>query len=104
MAKHFQGGLGSAQIGLAGREVDSLDLTETYAANGFGIGLPVAAPGTTVSADVRVLKLDDSVPVVVGVLWRCKTDGLDGDFFGGMPAPSITVAGRAARTRGGMSS
>jgi DNA-binding transcriptional LysR family regulator len=77
IAKHFQAGL--ARRGIvwpAGIEVDSLDLIETYAANGFGIGLSVAAPKTRISPRVRVLKLDDFVPVVVGALWRGKLTGL----------------------------
>jgi len=77
IAKHFQAGLARRGIvWLAGIEVDSLDLIETYAANGFGIGLSVATPGTRVSPRLRVLKLDDFVPVVVGALWRGKLTGL----------------------------
>ncbi len=63
-------------VWLAGIEVASLDLIESYAANGFGIGLSVAAPKTSISPRVRVLKLDDFVPVVVGALRRGKLTGL----------------------------
>jgi len=62
-------------------EMDSLDLIETQAANGFGIGFSVAAPKTRTSPRVRVLKLDDFVPVVVGALWRGKLTGLTEAFL-----------------------
>jgi hypothetical protein len=67
--KIFPGGRSPARARLADRiEVDSLDLNliETCAANGFGIGLSVAAPKTRISLRLSVLKLDDFVSVVVG--------------------------------------
>jgi DNA-binding transcriptional LysR family regulator len=82
IAKHFQAGLARrGVVWLAWIEVDSLDLIETYAANGFGIGLSVVAPKTRISPRVRVLKLDDFVPVVVGALWRGKLTGLTEAFL-----------------------
>ncbi len=82
IAKHFQAGLArSGVVWLAGIEVDSLDLIETQAANGFGIGFSVAAPKTRISPRVRVLKVDDFVPVVVGALWRGKLTGLTEAFL-----------------------
>ena len=82
IAKNFQAGLARRRIVWpAGIEVDSLDLIETYAANGFGIGLSVATPKTRISPRVRVLKLDDFVPVVVGAMWRGKLSGLTETFL-----------------------
>jgi len=51
-------------------EINSLDLIETYAAKGWGIGVSVAIPGKTLSSEVRVLPLPGFPPIVVGALWR----------------------------------
>jgi len=55
-----------------GIEADSLDLIETYVTNRFGIGLSVGVPKARISSRIRVLKLDDFAPVVVGALGRGK--------------------------------
>ncbi|PYK97428.1 MAG: hypothetical protein DME18_13015 [Verrucomicrobia bacterium] len=77
VARH--GGISEA---VAGIEVDSLDLIETYVSNGFGIGLSVAVPKAKTSSHIRVLKLDDFAPVVVGVLWRGRLTALTEAFLG----------------------
>lgn len=51
-----------------GMEVNSLELVETYAANGFGIGLTLAIPGKVVDKRLRVLPLPDVKPITVAVL------------------------------------
>jgi len=51
-----------------GMEMNSLELVETYAANGFGIGLTLAAPGKPVDKRLRVLPLPDVPPITVAVL------------------------------------
>jgi DNA-binding transcriptional LysR family regulator len=51
-------------------EINSLDLIETYAANGWGIGVSAAIPGKTLSSKVRALPLPGFPPIVVGALWR----------------------------------
>ena len=51
-------------------EINSLDLIETYAASGWGIGVSVAIPGKTLSSRVRALPLPGFPPIVVGALWR----------------------------------
>jgi DNA-binding transcriptional LysR family regulator len=57
-------------------EVSSLDLVETYVANGFGIGVGVAVPQGRMSPEVRSVPLPNFEPVVVGALWRGKTSAL----------------------------
>ncbi len=53
-----------------------------------------------ISPRVRVLKLDDFVPVVVGALWRGKLTVLLEAFLGGTAASSTTVAsGRRTQRR-----
>jgi DNA-binding transcriptional LysR family regulator len=53
-------------------EVSSLDLIETYVANGFGIGLSIAIPNARLLENVRAMPLDEFVPVILGVLWQGK--------------------------------
>jgi len=95
--KHFKAGLERRGVDwLATIEVDSLDLIETCSPTGFGVVPPVAAPAPGISARVRVLKLDDFVPVCTSsgrCFARGKLRGLLGAFFGGTPASSTTVAG-----------
>jgi DNA-binding transcriptional LysR family regulator len=77
LCKNFQQGL--ARVGVdwfPSMEVSSVDLIETYVANGFGIGLSVQVPNTKLSPNVRAVPLPDFAPVVLGVLWRGKTSAL----------------------------
>lgn len=79
LCKHFQQGL--ARLGVdwfTGIEVSSIDLIETYVANGFGIGLSVLIPKAELPASIRALPLPTSefAPVSVGALWRGKTSAL----------------------------
>lgn len=53
--------------------VNSLDLIETYVANGFGIGLSLAVPGAKRIAGVRMVPLDEFPPIVIGALWKGAT-------------------------------
>jgi DNA-binding transcriptional LysR family regulator len=77
ICKHFQAGL--VRLGVdwfPSLEVSSIDLIETYAARGFGIGLSVQVPGGAVLPNLRVIPLPDFAPVVMGALWRGKTSAL----------------------------
>ncbi|MBC8325445.1 MAG: LysR family transcriptional regulator [Verrucomicrobia subdivision 3 bacterium] len=53
-----------------GIELNSIDLIETYVANGFGIGLSLAMPGAKAPKGVRVLPLEGFPAVSIGALWR----------------------------------
>jgi DNA-binding transcriptional LysR family regulator len=53
-----------------GIEVSSLELIETYVANGLGIGVSVAIPKKPLPAKVCALPLKGFPPVVIGTLWR----------------------------------
>jgi len=79
ICKHFQQGLG--RLGVAwfpSIEVSSIDLIETYVANGLGIGLSVRVPKADMPPNVRALQLPKThfPPVVVGALWRGQTSAL----------------------------
>jgi len=53
-----------------GIEVTSLELIETYVANGLGTGVSLALPGKKNLPRVRALPLHGFPPVIVGALWR----------------------------------
>ena len=79
ICKHFQQGL--TRLGFdwfPSIEVSSIDLIETYVANGLGIGLSVLVPKTLPPSEVRALPLPktDFAPVTVGALWRGKSSVL----------------------------
>ena len=77
LCKNFQQGI--ARLGVdwfPGMEVSSLDLIETYVANGFGIGVSVQVPNAKLSPQVRMVPLPGFAPVVLGVLWHGKTSAL----------------------------
>jgi DNA-binding transcriptional LysR family regulator len=79
ICKHFQQGLSRLGVDwFPGIEVSSIDLIETYVANGLGIGLSVLVPRPVLPQNVRTLPLpkSDFAPVVVGALWRGKTSSL----------------------------
>jgi len=91
IAKYFQQELGRLGVDwFPSIEVSSLDLIETYVANGFGIGLSIAIPNAKLLGNVRAISLDEFVPVILGVLWQGKPTPL-------MKAFSSAVQQRAKR-------
>jgi DNA-binding transcriptional LysR family regulator len=77
ICKHFQQGLNRLGVDwFPSIEVSSIDLIETYVANGFGIGLSVLVPKARLADNVRVVALPDFAPVIMGVLWRGKKSAL----------------------------
>ena len=57
-------------------EASSLDLIETYVANGLGVGMSVAVPKKPLPENVRALPLPEFPPLVIGALWRGKATPL----------------------------
>lgn len=57
-------------------EASSVDLIETYVANGLGIGLGVSIPKRPLPPAVRALPLKDFPPAIIGALWRGKKNNL----------------------------
>lgn len=79
ICKHFQQGLNRLDVDwFTGIEVSSIDLIETYVANGFGIGLSVLVPKSAPPENIRNLRLskEEFAPVVMGALWRGKSSAL----------------------------
>ena len=62
-------------------EVSSLGLVETYAANGFGVGLGIHIPKAEHPPAVRLLPLTEFPPIVVGALWTGKRTALMNSFI-----------------------
>ena len=57
-------------------EINSLELIETYVANGLGIGVAVAIPKKAPPPNVRALPLRGFPPVVIGAMWRGRSTPL----------------------------
>jgi DNA-binding transcriptional LysR family regulator len=57
-------------------EASSMDLIETYVANGLGIGVGIAVPKRPLPASVRALPLKNFPPALIGALWRGKKSPL----------------------------
>jgi DNA-binding transcriptional LysR family regulator len=77
LCKHFQQGLTRLDVDwFPGIEVSSVDLIETYVANGFGIGLSVEVPNGALPSNVRRVPLPGFPNVALGALWRGKSSPL----------------------------
>ena len=79
LTKHFRQGLGRLGVDwFPAIEVSSVDLIETYVANGFGIGVSVVLPKASTPPGVRLLRLSaaEFEPVLMGALWRGKSTAL----------------------------
>jgi DNA-binding transcriptional LysR family regulator len=77
VCKSFQQGLNRLGVDwFPSLEVSSLDLVESYVANGFGVGLTVQVPRAELSPKVRLVPLPDFEPVVLGAIWRSKASAV----------------------------
>jgi DNA-binding transcriptional LysR family regulator len=77
VCKHFQQGVSHLGVDwFPSIEVSSINLIETYVANGFGVGVSVQIPQAKTAPNVRLVPLPGFQPVVVGALWRGKPSGL----------------------------
>ena len=62
-------------------EASSMDLVETYVAEGFGVGLSVAVPQGRRRSGLRELPLPGFAQLVVAVLWQGKLAALPETFL-----------------------
>lgn len=79
ICKHFQQGLNRLGVDwFPSIEVSSIDLIETYVANGLGIGVSVLVPKAELPPGLQAIELSktDFPPVIVGALWRGKASPL----------------------------
>jgi DNA-binding transcriptional LysR family regulator len=71
LGKSFQQRLGELGVDwFPSIEASSVDLIETYVANGLGIGVSTAIPKKLLPSKLRALALDGFAPVTIGALWR----------------------------------
>ena len=71
ISRAFQAGLAKLGVDWFSRiEVSSVEIVQTYVANGYGIGVTVGVPMMKFHPLVRVLPLDGFEPVKFGVLWQ----------------------------------
>lgn len=78
----FQEGLNKLKVDwFSGIEVSTVEMVQTYVANGYGIGVTVRVPKMKYHPQVRLLPLDGFEPVTFGVLWQGRrTELLDALF------------------------
>jgi DNA-binding transcriptional LysR family regulator len=71
ITRAFQAGLAKLGVDWFSRiEVSSVELVQTYVANGYGIGVTVDVPRMKLHPQVRLLPLDGFEPVRFGALWQ----------------------------------
>ena len=71
ISRAFQAGLAKLEVDWFSRiEVSSVELVQTYVANGHGIGVTVGVPKMQLHPQVRVLPLSGFKPVQFGALWQ----------------------------------
>jgi DNA-binding transcriptional LysR family regulator len=71
ICRAFQEGLSKRKVDwFSGIEVSTIDLVQTYVANGYGIGVTVGVPKTKYHPQVRTLLLSDFPMTLFGVLWQ----------------------------------
>jgi len=77
ISRSFQEGLAQRKVDwFSGIEVSSVELAQTYVANGYGIGVTVAVPKMAYHPEVRVVPLKGFAPVTFGVLWQGRRSPL----------------------------
>ena len=103
--KHFQEGL--ARLGVdwfTSIEVSTVELVETYVADGHGIGLSIAPPGGSLASKerkVRPIALEGFRPVTFGVLFHSKPSPIVEAFVQAIKEAAVNLAGKtSAATRG----
>jgi DNA-binding transcriptional LysR family regulator len=93
LCKNFQKKLGELGVDwFPGIEASSVDLVESYVANGLGIGLSVAIPKKALPSSVRALPLPGFPPVVIGAMWRGRTTPLRQAFLEEMKSRAKQLA------------
>jgi DNA-binding transcriptional LysR family regulator len=77
ISRSFQDGLAKLKVDwYGGIEVSTVDLVQTYVANGYGIGVTVAVPKMKYHSQVRTIALDGFDPVTFGILWQGRRNPL----------------------------
>ncbi len=78
-------------------ETSSMDLVETYVAEGFGVGLSVEVPEAPPRAGVRTLPLPGFAPLIVAALWQGKLPPLPAAFLDLIKARATELRGNIGK-------
>lgn len=82
ISRAFQDGLARLKLDwFSSIEVSTVELVQTYVANGYGIGVTVGVPKVKYHPRVRVLPLDEFDPVPFGVLWQGRRNPMLDTLF-----------------------
>lgn len=74
ICRAFQEGLAQRKVDwFSGIEVSTVDLVETYVANGYGLGVTVGVPKVKHHPQVRMVPLDGFPLTTFGVLWQGRS-------------------------------
>jgi DNA-binding transcriptional LysR family regulator len=78
VTQNFQAGLLKARVVWSTSiEVSSIDLIQTYVAEGYGIGVTVQVPGLKFPPGIVPLPLAGVEPLTIGLMWRQNTPLVD---------------------------
>lgn len=82
ICRAFQDGLAKRKVDwFGGIEVSTVEMVQTYVANGYGIGVTVGVPKTKYHPQVRVLPLDGFDLVPFGVVWQGRRNPMLDTLF-----------------------
>jgi len=82
ICRTFQEGLAKLKVDWFGSiEVSTVELVQTYVANGYGIGVTVGVPKMKYHPQVRVLPLEGFDYVPFGILWQGRRSPMLDAFF-----------------------
>jgi len=82
ISRAFQDGLAKLKVDwFSGIEVSTVEMVQTYVANGYGIGVTVGVPKMKYHPQVRLLRLDGFEAVTFGVLWQGRRNVLFDALF-----------------------
>jgi DNA-binding transcriptional LysR family regulator len=82
ISRAFQEGLARLKLDwFSSIEVSTVELVQTYVANGYGIGVTVGVPKMKYHPRVRVLPLNGFEPVPFGVLWQGRRNPMLDTLF-----------------------
>jgi len=82
ICRAFQEGLARLKVDwFGGIEVSTVELVQTYVANGYGIGVTVGVPKMKYHPQVRVLPLEGFDDIPFGILWQGRRDVMLDTFF-----------------------
>ncbi len=85
ICRAFQAGLTKLKVDwFSGIEVSSVEMVQTYVANGYGIGVTVGLPDKEYHPQVRLIPLEGFDPVFFGVLWQGRRTALLDALFKGI--------------------